>query len=71
MTAMLFMDKVKNYWSVYNENYSTLHASANSTTTASKDYNDEQCNINGSDLLCLVLEDDWLNENMIEFIWHW
>eukprot|EP00957_Ditylum_brightwellii_P115321 8793644-Ditylum_brightwellii.AAC.1 len=71
MTAIPFMDKVKNYWSVYNENYSTLRATATSTTTALKDYNDEQCNIKDSDLLCLVPENGSLNENMIVFIWHW
>eukprot|EP00957_Ditylum_brightwellii_P028661 2165067-Ditylum_brightwellii.AAC.1 len=68
---MSFKEKVKNYWSVYNKNFSTLHATANSTTTALEDYNEEQCNIKDSDLLCLVSENSSLNENIIAFIWHW
>eukprot|EP00957_Ditylum_brightwellii_P079379 6035381-Ditylum_brightwellii.AAC.1 len=70
LTAMSFKEKVKNYWSLYNKNYKTLHATTNSTTTTLKDYNDEECNINDSDLLCLVPETGSLNENMIAFIWH-
>eukprot|EP00957_Ditylum_brightwellii_P204400 15339094-Ditylum_brightwellii.AAC.1 len=67
---MPFMKKVKDTWSFYNEDYSTLHASANLTAAALQEYNDARCNIKDSDLLCLAPEDGCLNENMIAFIWH-
>eukprot|EP00957_Ditylum_brightwellii_P187757 14296348-Ditylum_brightwellii.AAC.1 len=70
MIAKPFMNKVKDTWSLYNSNYSTLHATTNSTSAVSKDYNDEQCIIKDTDLLGLVPEDGCLNENMIAFIWH-
>eukprot|EP00957_Ditylum_brightwellii_P093211 7097756-Ditylum_brightwellii.AAC.1 len=70
MTAKPFVNKVKDMWSLYNSDYSTLHASTNSTSAVSKDYTDEQCILKDSDLLGLVPEDGYLNENTIAFIWH-
>eukprot|EP00957_Ditylum_brightwellii_P163751 12466421-Ditylum_brightwellii.AAC.1 len=57
MTAKPFMNNVNDVWSLYNIDYSTLHATTNSTSAVSKDYTDEQCIIKDSDLLDLVPED--------------
>eukprot|EP00957_Ditylum_brightwellii_P016531 1242535-Ditylum_brightwellii.AAC.1 len=70
MTAKPFMDNVKDVWSLYSSDYSTLHARTNSTSAVSKDYTDEQCIIKDYDLLGLVPEDGCLNENMIAFVWN-
>ena len=71
LTSKPFMVHVNEVWSLYNSDYSTLHARSNATNAVSNDYTAKQCIIKDSDLLGLVPEDGCLNKNMIAFVWHW
>eukprot|EP00957_Ditylum_brightwellii_P086167 6556423-Ditylum_brightwellii.AAC.1 len=70
MAVLLFADKVKEYWNLFNTKYISLSRTSMSTPIMGNDYINQQHNLNGADFIYLLPKDDWLNETIMELIWN-